>query len=180
MLNRGFTFIEMTIALSLIAVLAALALPSFMQLLQQNEAHVLQQQLLHTIEFAREAARVRHETIGVCGSADGITCGGAWEKGQLVFVDNQHGVVRALNQIINVQQLSRMTGKLYWRGFSHTYVRFDAEIFTNDTNGTFWYCASRNIKPTWAIVLNKAARARVIMPDKNGEIEDGFNKPLRC
>lgn len=182
MRSSGFTFIELLIGLAIIAVLAAFALPSFTALWQQNEATVLQQQLLRTLQFAQQEARVRHAAISVCKSNDGATCGGEWQHGQIVFLDNDDdGVIRSRDQILEVRQSSKQHAQLHWRGFPvyRDYVQFSPAM-TNDDNGTFWYCASTQTKPAWAIVLNKAGRARVVMPDKNGDIADTTGKVLGC
>lgn len=179
---RGFTLIELLVALSIIVLLAAFAFPSYQFLLAKNESDIVQQQLLQTLQFAQQEARIKHTTIAVCKSQNNLDCGGDWRDGVMVFDDkNGDGSVTSRDQLLLSIQF-KTNGKLYWRGFPvyRNYLQFSGEGFQETDNSTFWYCRLAKRFPDWTIQLNKSGRARAVKPDSHGEIRDANGKVLAC
>lgn len=87
--NTGFTLIELMVAVAVLAILTALALPSFQGTLRSNRIATTTNELLASISMARsEAIRSTHGG-GVCTSTDGKACDdGAWNAGWLVWTDS--------------------------------------------------------------------------------------------
>lgn len=83
----GFTLIEMLVTLAVIAVLAAIALPSFTQSIRRNAVSTASNALLADLGYARAEAVTRGMDVSVCPSTDGTSCsdGAAWESGWLVY-----------------------------------------------------------------------------------------------
>ena len=93
--SRGFTLVELMIALALVAILSTLAAPSFNLLIQRSRVNAHFQQLFSSLLLARTEATKRGVRVSLCHSAapEAATpvCGGAgsnWATGWLVFVDN--------------------------------------------------------------------------------------------
>lgn len=87
--HTGFTLIELMVVLSIAAILAALALPSFRSLIQNNRLTTQANELAGTLNFARGEAVKRGGRVTVCVSTDQATCtlGTAWEGGWIAFAD---------------------------------------------------------------------------------------------
>lgn len=90
---RGFTFIEIMIALVIFALLPTLALPAYRDWIaaQQlaNHAHFI----ADTLDVARSQAIKHGYRVDLCKSRDQRRCAdddGGWEQGWLVFVDENH------------------------------------------------------------------------------------------
>jgi len=90
--ERGFTLIEIMIALVIFALLLAAALPSYRDWIaaQQlaNHAHFI----ADTLDLARSEAIKHGYRVNVCKTRDQRLCtdDGGWEQGWLLFVDENH------------------------------------------------------------------------------------------
>ena len=86
--TTGLSLIELLVALFVIAVLAAVAAPSFGRLVAEQRLATASNQLLTAIHLARSEAVRRGERVTLCASADGLTCAAAagYHDGYIVFV----------------------------------------------------------------------------------------------
>lgn len=102
--NLGFTIVEMMIAIALIAIIAALALPSLSQFFARNDLIGSTNELITGISQARAEAVSRSTTVTLCPSNDGAGCdNGEWENGWIVFADNNNnGALNAGEDIVAV------------------------------------------------------------------------------
>lgn len=85
----GFTLIEMMVSLSILAVLATIAVPSFQNLIRDNRLTAETNNLVGHLQYARSEAIKRRMPVTACASADGIVCAETphWENGWIVFTD---------------------------------------------------------------------------------------------
>ncbi|OGT46523.1 MAG: hypothetical protein A3E83_01295 [Gammaproteobacteria bacterium RIFCSPHIGHO2_12_FULL_41_20] len=181
--SNGLSLFELLTVLIIVAIIAGFAMPSLRDLLQTSYADVQRDQLLQVIQLARSEALLRGVSVSLCKSADQKICGGAWDQGQIVFVDDQEsGEVQQREQVIAVFTGASQYAHLYWRAFPRrqAYLQFLADGTTHAENGTFWYCMSSHPYPRWAIVIGKSGRAREVYPDQHGKIIDGRGEVLQC
>ncbi len=91
--HRGMTAIELLAALSIVAILSAMAIPAFRDFLQNNRAAEQSNALVGALALARNEAVTRGIPVSVCASTDGASCdavGGLftfWTPGWIVFTD---------------------------------------------------------------------------------------------
>jgi prepilin-type N-terminal cleavage/methylation domain-containing protein len=84
----GFTLIELSFVLVVIAVLTAIAVPRYLDYTAKVRLAGDAQFVLETLRLARIEAVTRDLPVSVCASTDGVSCTGTpWEKGWLVFSD---------------------------------------------------------------------------------------------
>lgn len=85
----GFSVFELMIVLTLIAILLALATPSFREFTRSNQVTSTNNDLVTALNLARSEALRRSTGVTVCSSANGTSCGSAddWVSGWIVFED---------------------------------------------------------------------------------------------
>ena len=87
-LSRGFTLLELMVALTVAAVLFGVGVPSFVDMIRNNRAAANINELSTAFAIARSEAVRRGAAVTVCRSSDGATCGANWAAGWIIFVDN--------------------------------------------------------------------------------------------
>lgn len=87
--RRGFSLPEMLLALVVLSLLLALAVPPLGALVARNRAQTSAHMLMTSLFLARTQAIKRNQRTALCKSADGAACtlDGDWAQGWLVFVD---------------------------------------------------------------------------------------------
>lgn len=87
---KGFTLIELMVTLSLIAILATLAIPSFVETLRDWRRDSATRALTADLQLARSESIKSSRQVVVCPSTNGTACAGnnQFATGWVVFVDN--------------------------------------------------------------------------------------------
>lgn len=100
---RGFTLIELLVAVTILAIILAVAAPSFQDASVSSKVSDNATRLASTASLARGEAIKRNAMVVLCSSADGATCAGtaAWEQGWIVFHDaNRDGAKDAGESVL--------------------------------------------------------------------------------
>lgn len=86
---KGFSLVELMVALAVLAVLATTAIPAFDTLMRNTRVSVAAGELISALFLARSEAIKRGRRSTLCTSADGEFCaqGIDWTDGWLLFVD---------------------------------------------------------------------------------------------
>ncbi len=87
-LQRGFTMVEMMVALALAALLMTLAVPTFREVGLSGQLRSASSELIASTRFARSEAIKQNAVIRLCVSSDGVNCStGGWHQGWIVVRD---------------------------------------------------------------------------------------------
>jgi type IV fimbrial biogenesis protein FimT len=168
--SQGVTLVELMITVSLTAILLALAVPPFREMILNNRRAAQLNALTGSLNLARSAAVKGGSDAFVCIS-DGATppdCDTAatdWEAGWLVIVDsNKDGNVTSAgdeprDQVLEVHEA--LAGGFTLRGNANVAWRVAYSSRGSATNGTLTLCDSRGASGARGIVISNAGRARL-------------------
>jgi type IV fimbrial biogenesis protein FimT len=82
------TMIELLITVVILAILMAIAVPSFRNASLGSQLSAAANNLLASVQLARSEAIKRNTAVTLCASADGESCAaGGWEQGWFVTID---------------------------------------------------------------------------------------------
>lgn len=85
--RRGFTLIELLITVAIAAILAMIAVPNMMNIVQNNRSTAAANDLISALNFARSEAIKRGQQINLCPrNAAGDACATDWSNGWLVQI----------------------------------------------------------------------------------------------
>jgi type IV fimbrial biogenesis protein FimT len=87
--NRGFGLVEQLVTLAVLAVLIAMAVPSFHRLMIGHELRAAQSDYMAALQHARNLAVNEQVRVILCPSRDALTCNddNDWQDGWLVALD---------------------------------------------------------------------------------------------
>ncbi len=168
--QKGFTLIEMIIAMAVAATLLSLAIPSFSTLNQNKRITTQSNDFISTLVLARSQALKRVSRVTVCRSSDGAACAGSggWEQGWIVFADTDNDATVDTGEDI-LRVYSALDGGNTLRGSSSvaSYISYVATGRTKLTGGglqtgTLVLCDERGSgEHARAINVSATGRSRV-------------------
>jgi type IV fimbrial biogenesis protein FimT len=88
--ERGLTLVEMLVALTIAAILASTAVPSFLWSLSSYRVSGQVNGWIGDLQYARAEAIKRGQTVTLCISTNGTSCATgttSWQSGWIVFAD---------------------------------------------------------------------------------------------
>ena len=85
--QRGFTLVELMVALSVAAILLAIAIPSFTEITLSSKLRSMANDLVASAILARSEAIKRNALVTLCASSNGTSCAGSgdWELGWIIL-----------------------------------------------------------------------------------------------
>ena len=105
---RGFTLIEALVTIALLAIVAALAVPSLQSFVVEARISASSSELFSDLAFARSEAIMRRSTVSVCATSNGSSCAtgsSSWASGRLIFVDaDADGALNVGNELLRLSE----------------------------------------------------------------------------
>jgi type IV fimbrial biogenesis protein FimT len=86
--QAGFTLYELLITVLVIGVILSLAVPNMQDFTRNSRMTSTANDMHAAFHLARSESSRAKTNITICPSADGASCGGTWEDGYIVFVDD--------------------------------------------------------------------------------------------
>ncbi len=180
---RGFTLTELVIALVILGILVAMAVPAYTEFVRNSRRAGVLNEFVAALNLARSEAVKRGVPVAVCRTADGVGCGGSWTRGWLVFVnldDDSPAVVDAGEPVVRAYQV---TNPAYTLTPNANFTNFVAYLPSGSSNniGRFTYCDARGVRSARAVIINLTGRPRLSQDsDGDGIHEDDQDKDLVC
>jgi len=160
----GFTIIELMVVIGIVAVMMAIAVPSFRSISQGNRITSEVNTFVGDLQFARSEAIRRGSTVSICPSSDGSTCltANTWHSGWIVFYDvNGNGTVQSGDTVMRRQATWVGTDTMA-ASPSTLAVTFNRDGFANIATVTFVLHASpTDAQTTRCVELNTVGRQTV-------------------
>ncbi len=182
--SYGFSLIELMIALTIVAIVALMAFPSFQSTVERNRVSSSLKDFSTSVKFARSEAVKQSSTVTICASSDQATCTGNWEQGWIVFtdVDAAGDFDGGTDTLIRVHDAIHSTHQLRFDGTNSSFVTFSSRGYAAGQSGTFKLClGSDKIKFAKGLVLQATGSLRFSSDSNNDGIdEDASGTNFNC
>lgn len=135
--HQGFTLVEVIVVTMIIAIIATIAVPSFITQFKRFEATNTQNKNTATLKAAKAESRIRHQNLIVCLVNATNVCDKNAQDKLLLFTDsdNNHMFNDNVDTLIKTTTLDLHYGKVYLRAGGRMHTKF-----LSDTG----------MPPTWA------------------------------
>jgi type IV fimbrial biogenesis protein FimT len=135
----GYTLIELLVTMSVAAIVAAVAIPSFRSFLQNDRQWTQATNLVVSLNAARSEAIKQDVTggVSVCASSDGATCNAnAWSQGWIVISNAPNSTpIQSMPALSTGTTLSEASALLQVTYFSNGTVSASAAFTMCDQRG---------------------------------------------
>lgn len=103
--QRGFTLVELLVAIAVLSILVAIGVPTFNQVTLTSKLRAYSNEIVASSSLARSEAIKRNAIVTMCVSSDGVNCeADGWEEGWIIFQDaDTDGVVDSTETLIQRQ-----------------------------------------------------------------------------
>ncbi|HRY14609.1 MAG TPA: GspH/FimT family pseudopilin [Candidatus Competibacteraceae bacterium] len=142
MKQHGFTLTELMITIAVAAIVLAIGVPSFQQVVRNNQATSQMNDLIGSLSLARSEAVKRGRRVVMCKSNDGATCSGNWHDGWIVFVDdaNENATPDAGEDILRVHGPlgGASDNTLTGNALVNTFISYTPDGFPRNLSGSLF------------------------------------------
>jgi type IV fimbrial biogenesis protein FimT len=165
----GFTLIELLVTVAMMAIVLALGVPSFTEMIKNNRLTAAANELVTALNLARSEAIKRGVRITVCKSSD-TRCAtrGSWEQGWIVFTDQNNDATYDSGTETLLRAHEAISGQITMSGNGNVanYISYVASGRSQLTGGGFQagtikICDDRSGKVGKEIVLSSTGRLRL-------------------
>lgn len=160
---KGFTVIELIIALSMLSILTAYAIPNYRTFKLNKSMTAEINRLVATINYARNKSIMLQEHVILCASESLISCDGnsQWHGGWMVFVDYDRNREYDGTDLMLQNEINMTRGLEAKASHFRPKIRFDQTGFAPGTNLTIRFCDQRGKEHGKAIVISNVGRPRL-------------------
>jgi len=165
-MRRGFTLVELLIALAVVAILLNVAISGFGSVIQASRAYHARAALLAVLTQARTRAAYDEVDVGLCPSASGERCenGFRWEGGWVAFADMNGSDRLDAGDVVLSRQLALGAGVRIATSSGRRHLEFQPNGTNAGSNATLTICDRRGPAKATAIAMGNAGTYREVKP----------------
>ena len=138
--TRGHTLVELMVVLLLLAILVAVAIPSFKGMIRSIRLASASNDMVAGLLAARSEAAKRRVRVALCKSHDALQCAteGGWEQGWIVFHDTNNDGLRQSSEPV-LQRVEPLPSGWRVQGNQNVarYISYDPPGGTQMVSGAF-------------------------------------------
>ena len=163
--NAGFTLIEMVAAMSVVSILAGIAIPAVQDAAEAARSGAAKGTLVESwMTSVAHAANTGSEVVLCPGNAGGCLGGIDWSQGWIAFADIDGDRVRSPNETL-LKQAEPLGGKVHLRSTAgRTRMVFQPNGGNAGSNITWTLCDGRGPESATTIVVANTGRLRTGTP----------------
>ncbi len=180
----GLSLLELFISLGILSILLSISLPDLSEFTGSISGDVTLRKLASAVQLSKSTAIATDTTVTLCRSISGLTCGGRWQDGVIIFTDrNQDQLINESDRLVRHITLPNGNGHIKFRAFQNKQTLQLTSLGTTVyQNGNFTYCPfSGNHLFARQLIISRTARMRFAQDkDGDGVREDSRGRPLNC
>ena len=178
----GFTLIELTLILAIVAISLNILLPASNKLIQANLTQVAKQEAIDMMSFARASAINYRMPVTLCSLNADQTCQIPWGKNLSVFTDfNGDGVLNDNDQLLRQQAFKPFDWLHKYRPANRAMFQWNSVGVSNGTAGSIEFCHPSHASSKFALIVSFSGRIRASRDyDGDGVPERIPGTPIGC
>lgn len=159
---EGFTLVETMMVLILAGIILAIGVPSFLNLIEKMSTESEAKVLVEGLRTARLLAIEERQNVVVCPSADGSTCGNDWNKGFLVYRDDNNNHTLNSGEEIYFAHLFKDSVQVKTGSGQNQRFFYNENGWAAGSAESLLVCARTGTNQnSFRVVVNRAGRIRV-------------------
>ena len=157
--HRGVTLIEQVMVVAILGIMAAIAMPSLMSLLQRSQVRVAQTEFIAALQYARGSAALSGKPTLFCPSRNGTQCSGEtrWESGWLVGHDPAR---QGQPDAAPLRVRAGYDGITILGDSGRRLTRFQSDGSASGMTNTLRFCRRGRTEDALVVVISNAGRVR--------------------
>lgn len=160
MLCRGFTLIEMMVAVAVLAILLSIGVPAFGAMIDNQRLDTSANTLIRSVQFTRSEAARRNQYVTMA------PLDAHWHSGWLIFIDANNNGQHDTGEVILREDKPPSATHIHANTSIASYLRYSAQGESQLLNGgfqagTFSFCPNRSGAKGRQLVINRVGRARL-------------------
>ena len=157
---RGFTLIELMVAVAVLAILLSIGLPAFGGMIDNQRLDNSVNTLLRSVQYTRAQAARRNQYVTMAPLDT------HWHSGWLIFIDANDNGQHDSGEIILREAKPPAATHIHANANIASYLRYNAQGESQLLNGgfqsgTFSFCPNRSGAQGRQLIINRVGRARM-------------------
>lgn len=163
--HAGFTLVEVLTTLAIVAVLLAVGLPGFADVLARQQVRTAMHLISTDLAMARNSAIMRRSPVVACPRTETLRCrsDADWSRGWIVFADpDGNRQPDSDGDLLRVSNAPSGAGRGLALGATRNFVRYQRDGRSAGTNLTVRVCSRGGLNGS--VIVNNLGRVRTTRP----------------